>query len=145
VKDAGRSSTLEKLEGLDWGDPATGETPMIRKCLALRRKPVADFSIEDLRLALGQQMGVVFLLPLAMHHLEKNPLAQGGLYPGDLLQSVLRLPFEAWTETEELRAFWTHLPALARAFLAHANAMDGEQREIFSELIRAAERAANIH
>ncbi len=142
---AKKSETIQELEDSDWGDPATGETPLIQKCLALRRKPMADFSIEDLRLAIGQKMGLRFLVPLAMDRLRQNPLSEGNLYPGDLLRSVLRVPLETWAETEDLRFLAADVPSIARRFLDYAKGMDEEQREILGDLIDAAERAANIH
>ena len=145
MTDASKLRTLQDLEDSDWGDPASGETPLIQKCLTLRRKPIADFSIEDLRLAIGQKMGLTVLIPLAMQHLLRNPLSEGDFYPGDLLQSVLRVPFETWTETEALRVSWAHLPSIARGFLDYAKGMDDDQREIFDDLIKSAERAAKFH
>ena len=46
---------------------------------------------------LGQEIGVPILLPLAVAVLLREPLAEGDLYPGDLLGSVLRLPDSAWS------------------------------------------------
>ncbi len=37
------SMTLEELEVENWGDPENGATGLIRKCLALRRKPLKGF------------------------------------------------------------------------------------------------------
>jgi hypothetical protein len=45
---------------------------------------------EDLRLAIGQDVGTGFLLPLAIERLRANPLASGDMYEGDLLNNVLR-------------------------------------------------------
>ena len=139
------SKTLQESESSDWGDPATGETPMIQECLALRRKKLADLSKEDLRLAIGQKMGLKFLIPLAMRHLNQDPLSQGDLYPGDLLQSVLRVPLQIWGETEELRVLCAQLPAIARGFLDKAREMDEASKELFDELIKAAEHLADFH
>jgi len=136
--------TLQELENSDWGDPARGETGLIQKCLALRRKRLADFSKEDLRLAIGQKMGLKFLLPLAMHHLKLDPFSKGDLYPGDLLQSVLRVPIESWGETEELRMLCAQLPAIGRRFLEKTGEMDENTRAIFHELIAATERLADV-
>ena len=88
-------ATIEELEGVSWGDPKKGETPMIRRCLALRRTRLDDFTLDDLRLMLGQQIGVPILLPRAVKILIRDPLAEAG-YPGDLLYAVVRLPDTAW-------------------------------------------------
>ena len=142
---ADRSKTLQDLENSDWGDPDTGETPMIRKCLTLRRKPLQDFSIENLRLAIGQQMGLKFLIPMAMLHLTQNPLSQGDLYPGDLLWGVLRVPEEKWLESDEMLALRVELRLIAERLLDKTRDMDSEQKEIFQDLIQAAKNVSNLN
>ena len=52
---------------------------------------------------IGQQIGLFFLIPLALEKLEENPVAEGHFYPGDLLQSVLSVPDEMWKKHSE----WT--------------------------------------
>ncbi|GAB3813798.1 contact-dependent growth inhibition system immunity protein [Micromonospora zhanjiangensis] len=68
----------------------------MRRCTELRRKPLAEFTVEDLRIMLGQEIGVPALLPLAAKALLRNPMSEGDYYPGDLLATVLRLPDTAW-------------------------------------------------
>ncbi|SCE64032.1 hypothetical protein GA0070214_10183 [Micromonospora chaiyaphumensis] len=46
---------------------------------------------------LGQQIAVPALLPLALHVLLQDPLAEGDYYPGDLLVNVLGLPEPSWS------------------------------------------------
>ena len=52
---------------------------------------------------LGQNIGVHYLLPLAIDRLEGNALAAGDYYPGDLLRNVLRLGREVWDKYPDLR------------------------------------------
>jgi hypothetical protein len=58
---------------------------------------LAEFTVEDLRIMLGQEIGVPVLLPRAVRVLLSDPLAEGDYYPGDLLRNVLRLPDSAWS------------------------------------------------
>ncbi|MFI6331351.1 contact-dependent growth inhibition system immunity protein [Micromonospora chersina] len=90
-------TTIEQLEREVWPDPGPDATFLVRRCTELRRKPCAEFTIEDLRIMLGQEIGVPALLPLAVQVLLREPLAEGDCYPGDLLHSVLRLPDSAWS------------------------------------------------
>ncbi|MFE9204360.1 contact-dependent growth inhibition system immunity protein [Micromonospora sp. NPDC007230] len=90
-------TTIEELERDVWPDPGPDDTFLVRRCLELRRKPLAEFTVEDLRIMLGQQIGVPALLPLAVRVLLRDPLAEGDYYPGDLLSNVLRLPDSAWS------------------------------------------------
>jgi len=142
---ADQSKTLQDLENSDWGDPNTGETPMIRKCLELRRKPVQNFSIENLRLAIGQQMGLRFLIPAAMLHLRRDSLSQGDLYPGDLLWSVFRVPEEKWVESDAMLALRGELRLIAKDFLDKTRDMHPEQREIFQDLIQTAKKVSSVN
>jgi hypothetical protein len=63
----------------------------MRRCHALRTKPIDELAVEDLRLMIQQQIGLQYLVPIALQNLRENPLAEGDLYPGDLLVAVLRV------------------------------------------------------
>lgn len=101
--------TLEQLEGENWGDPGLPPKSFVDRCLALRRKPIDRFSVEDLRLMIGQDIGTKHLMPYALDALETNPFAEGDFYPGDLLASALG-------QTE----FWRSNPDLARRMVTVA-------------------------
>ncbi|WP_158609827.1 contact-dependent growth inhibition system immunity protein [Micromonospora sp. CV4] len=112
--------TIEQLEREVWPDPGPDATFLVTRCTELRRKPLADFTAEDLRIMLGQAIGVPALLPLAVGILRDDPLVEGDHHPGDLLLQVLRLPHSAWSglaaEREHLKAVLAHLlagPALS--------------------------------
>ena len=92
------NKTLEELEGVSWGEPEYN-SHLVTTCHRLRKVPLKDFSAEDLRIMLGQSMGVKYLLPIALNVLKQNPLAQGDYYPGDLLSSVVKLGREVWQES----------------------------------------------
>lgn len=97
-------STLDELEHDEWPPADPDATYLVRRCHELRRKDVAEFTAGDLRIMLGQQIGVPFLLPRAVDILVRDPLAVGDYYPGDLLRSVARLPPSAWATCPERRA-----------------------------------------
>jgi len=97
------SRSLEEIEGKRWGSPGPDATPLAAEALRLRTVPVASLTAEDLRLLIGQQVGLSVLVPLAVQQLQRDPLAEGDYYPGDLLASLLRLP----------ASFWAANPALA--------------------------------
>jgi hypothetical protein len=62
----------------------------------LRTRPIGTLGTEDLRILIGQGIGLPWLVPLALETLEVDPLAEGDCYPGDLLASVLGVPAEFW-------------------------------------------------
>lgn len=92
-----RTKTLTELEDLDWGPP-NYTTHLVTECHKLRYKPLKDFTIEDLRIMIGQSFSLPFLIPLALDILESDPLAEGDYYPGDLFVSVIRSDLNYWIE-----------------------------------------------
>ncbi|MEU4693895.1 contact-dependent growth inhibition system immunity protein [Actinoplanes sp. NPDC023714] len=92
-----REQSLEEVEGDAWGDPPADATTLVATVYQLRRKPIGSLEVEDLRVLLGQREGVPVLVPRALDILERDPLAEGDYYPGDLLNAVLnRVPGEYW-------------------------------------------------
>jgi CDI immunity proteins len=106
--DLGRS--LQDLEGVDWGEP-NYESSLVIECHRLRRLPLKDFKVENLQRMIRQQIGLPFLVPLALRELRERPHADGDLYEGALLNAVLHI--EA--------AFWNTKPDLASELLALLN------------------------
>ena len=80
-----RQKTLDELEGVTWGPPSYG-SHLVQSCHRLRTKPIGEYGTEDLRIMIGQNIGLPYLMPLAIETLEKNPWAAGHMYPGDLPQ-----------------------------------------------------------
>lgn len=89
--------TLEEIEGENWREP-NYPSHLVTTCHRLRRVPIGQLNVEDLRILLGQSVGVKYLVPLALEILNTNPLAEGDFYPGDLLSSVLRLDSQIWRQ-----------------------------------------------
>jgi hypothetical protein len=94
--------TLEELDSEDWGEPDY-PSYLVTTCHRLRRVPIKKFVIEDLRIMIGQQIGLKYLLPLALDRLEEDPFAEGDFYPGDLLKSVLEVSLAFWEQHPDLR------------------------------------------
>ena len=87
--------TLEDLEQERWGEPEFG-SHLVTECHRLRKVPIGQFTIENLRIMIGQGFSLPHLMPLALDKLVDNPFAEGDFYPGDLLQAVLRAKWEFW-------------------------------------------------
>lgn len=97
-----RRKSLQELERDDWGEPDY-DSSLVQTCHRLRRVSLADFTTEDLRIMIGQKIGLLFLVPLALEKLEEDPLAEGDYYPGDLLNVVLQLPETFWSVHTDMR------------------------------------------
>jgi len=96
------SRTLDELDPPPWGEP-TYESSLVTTCHRLRKKPIGQFSVEDFRILIGQDIGAQWLVPLALDILERDPLVSGDFYPGDLLASILRIDSTWWRREPE----WT--------------------------------------
>ena len=130
---------LSELESSVWGEPEF-DSHVVRECHRLRTVPLRAFTIEDLRLMIGQEIGLEYLVPLAIEHLEANPFVEGDYYPGDLLASVVGMSVDFWTTHSDLRLKLlgiaskavslinsVDLPDNVRQMLTHRlNALNGE-------------------
>lgn len=63
---------------------------------SLLTKPIGEYTAEDLRLMIGQNTGLQYLIPIAINHLRQNILAEGDYYEGDLLKAVLTSDKNFW-------------------------------------------------
>jgi hypothetical protein len=107
---------LNQLEKCDWGDAPDDATGLIQRCHDYRRIPLRNLTAEHLRTLILQNIGLPFLVPLAIRILEKNPLADVSLYPGVLLETVLGADSEYWVahpaERGQVRAITEHAYSL---------------------------------
>ena len=95
------TKTLDELDPPPWGEPEYNSY-LVTTSHRLRKKPIGEFDVEDLRIMIGQDIGSRWLVPLAVDVLERNPLAEGDFYPGDLFANILRLPKEFWQDAPAL-------------------------------------------
>jgi ribosomal protein L7/L12 len=99
--DAVRDRSLRQLEpSLRLSD---GDSYLESEMRRLVEIPLKQFCIEDLRMVIGQGIGLHHLVPIAVAHLEAHPLAQGDYYSGDLLKQVMDVDERFWTDRPELR------------------------------------------
>ncbi len=89
------NNTLEQLDQQDWGEPEY-DSYLVKTCHQLRKKPLKDFTTEDLRIMIGQNINLEFLIPLAIEKLKEDILAEGNYYEGDLLNNVLNSEKQYW-------------------------------------------------
>lgn len=110
-----RNQSLQELEGLDWGEPPFS-SHLVHACYALRRKPLRDFTTEDLRMMIGQNIGLNYLMPMALEQLQRDPLVAGDFYSGDLLEKVLRVQADFWQTHPDLHRAVAHLVKRLKPF-----------------------------
>lgn len=90
--------TLEEIDGQNWPMPCCASY-IEATCAALRKKPIGNFTVEELRMMIAQDIGAEVLKPFALEKLRQDPLAEGDYYPGDLLEAAAK----RWPEDRFLR------------------------------------------
>jgi hypothetical protein len=103
-----QEKTLENLEKDYWSD-ATYDSHVVVTCHKLRKIQLKKFSIEDLRIMIGQQIGLKYLIPLAIEKLQADLFAEGDYYPGDLLQNIFNVNADFWLKHKE---YWNYIDTL---------------------------------
>jgi len=87
--------TLEEIENDYWKN-ISFPTGLVEKVFLIRKKKLKDLLQEDLRLMLSQKMGLNYAVPLAIDVLKNNLMTDAGIYEGDILESLLKIPSEFW-------------------------------------------------
>jgi hypothetical protein len=114
-------SSIAQLERDDWGEPPPDAPPSIARCYRLRRAPIASLSLADVRLLLGQGIGVPYLAPIAIEALKKQPLIETEHYCGDLLANVLRISSKFYDEHE---GYKNDVVSILNDYRQHVSSLD---------------------
>jgi len=92
-----RYKTIEQLGKDVWpAIDADKVSYLVKTCNALRKKVLNDFTVEDLRIMIGQGIALDYLIPLAIEVLSDDLFAEGDYYDGDLLNAVLTIKPGFW-------------------------------------------------
>jgi len=111
-----RYKSLQNLEKDDWGI-STYPSHLVTHCHELRKAPLNEFTIEDLRIMIGQSIGLTYLIPLALEKLQENILAEGNCYP----KSVINIDSHFWVTNKELHTQLKQLIADNRELIESEN------------------------
>ncbi|MFD5375001.1 contact-dependent growth inhibition system immunity protein [Streptomyces griseoincarnatus] len=122
------TQSLERLEGQRWPEPPEDATPLVRAVHELRRRPVGDLRPDELARLITQDVGLPWLLPLAVRILRDTAPSQiaGGWYDDDLLYAVVTRKTQVWEQfpglARELKATVETLVDLSRCVREEAAA-----------------------
>ena len=125
--DLDTSKSLTQLLG-PLAKDTTDSSALKTTCLTLYEKPLKDFTVENLRVMIGQNIGLEFLIPLAVEVLQENPFVEGDYYPGDLLSAVVKVEPVFWQNHQDF--YWrvseivAGLPSLMRDLTDAINRFD---------------------
>ncbi|MEU5647732.1 contact-dependent growth inhibition system immunity protein [Streptomyces pseudogriseolus] len=97
------TQSLERLQGQRWPEPPEDATSLVRAVHALRRRLVGDLRPEELARLITQDVGLPWLLPLAVRILRDTAPSQiaGGWYDDDLLYAVVTRKAQVWERFPE--------------------------------------------
>jgi hypothetical protein len=84
---------------------------------------------------IGQQIGLPYLVPVAIALLRTDPLTAGHCYEGDLLAAVLRADSRFWLASPDLRA---QTAEIANQALSSLPSLDAIERQTATEALTAA-------
>ena len=83
--------------------PCSESSFVERNAYKLCRTPLNLFDVEDLRFMIGQEIGLEYLIPIAIIELRNNLLAEGDFYEGDLLKNVLSIDKKYWSNNSKIK------------------------------------------
>lgn len=138
-----RSKTLQELEHSDWGEP-TYPSGLVETCHRLRRKPLSEFTDADLRILIGQQISLPYLLPLAVERLDADPLLEAFYYSGDLLAAVLSVKPEYWSWPAE-GDLYRKMCAVVTRVIALLPSLEENERAFIEKILRTDSAPAFQH
>ena len=96
--DIDTAKSLAELSGVDWGQPPVGASELVRERHELRRRPIRDLSVEQLRRFMDMGCDADLLVPIA---LARSDVAESVA----LLCALLRVRDYDWRgHTTELEA-----------------------------------------
>lgn len=92
--------SIEQLENNYWKEESEFPTNLVLRCFEYRKIKLSKLTIEQIRLLISQNIGIEFLISIALEKLEENIIIEGNLYEGDLLDSVSKISPEFWKKNK---------------------------------------------
>ncbi|SDF18796.1 contact-dependent growth inhibition system immunity protein [Chitinophaga filiformis] len=97
------TKSIEQLENDYWKD-IEFPTGLVERCYRYRRIPIGNLTPGQIRTLISQQIGLTFLMPLALEMLRKDVLIETELYEGDLLSAVLTADISFWKQYPAIKS-----------------------------------------
>jgi hypothetical protein len=72
-----------------------------KRSYKLYNTPITNFTIDDIRFMIGQEIGLKHLIPISIDYLREDILTEGMYYPGDLLKMVLTIHTSFWKNHQQ--------------------------------------------
>lgn len=93
-----KTKSIEQLEKDIWEEPLEFPTDLVEKCFQYRKINTGELTNEQLRFLISQNIGLEYLIGIALEILEQDICAEGDFYKGDLLDSVSKVSKDFWSK-----------------------------------------------
>lgn len=113
--------SIESLEKQNYGPVPPDESSIVQRLWRLRKVPINEFQVDDIRFMIIQGVGLKYLLIEAIDLLKENLLTEGNYYEGDLLNAVLKIEKAHWEQHME---HWESVDALIKDKLDYLRAIE---------------------
>ncbi|MFJ9529167.1 hypothetical protein GTX53_18345 [Streptomyces sp. SID5594] len=115
---------LEQLEGFEWPAPPDDATGFAKAAQSLYKRPIGSLNAHELSRLIGQDIGLPWLLPIAVKILRETVDDQHltGFYDDDLLTAVLTRKSNVWRSHPHLVADLKEIIPLLKAISPYIQA-----------------------
>lgn len=94
--------TLDEVDPPAWSARSKYDTNLVSRCHELRSVPLGELTLDDLRMLIGQRIGIAWLVPIALELLRVDPLLEATFYRGDMLVTIMKqTPDYYWEENPD--------------------------------------------
>lgn len=129
-----KNKSIEEYEN-DYWQQHDFPTGLVKKVYDLRKKRLKDLSISDLRVAISQDVGRKYTIPLALAVLKKELLIEADFYPGDLLECILNIDNKFWSSNLEMKENLNHLLINAQIVIKEFNGINEDIKDKLLTLV----------
>lgn len=129
------NKTIEELEKDYWTLPSIFPTELVKQVYSLRKKTLSDLTNNDLRILISQNVGLEYIIPIAIERLTINILEEAFYYPGDLLFALLKAKKEFWIKNETIRNQFINLLKKSKAIMRQQLSPDDETDKSIFETV----------
>jgi len=95
------NKSINDLEGAKSSKRPNFNSYAVQESYNLMDKKLKFFEPQDLRLMIGQNLGLKYLVPRAINVLKNDPLIEAQFFEGDLLLKVLNIDKRYWIDFPE--------------------------------------------
>lgn len=129
--------SIAELERKHWPKLGPEASHFHRRCYDAVTKPISTLSVADLRLLISQDIGLGFVVPIALEIVEKDPLLESEHFRGDLLTAILSASKDFYREHPAIHARVEKLLGVLPAALDRLDHVD------FDTTVEAIEEASS--